>query len=309
MILCVGTTPAAQRVMVFRKLQTDAVNRAANTLDGAAGKSVNVAKVLAKLGAQPVATGFVGGVRGDGLLQVLASRGIDAEFVKVSAPTRQCISVLDQATRTVTELVEESQAVGLADYEKLREIIRTRLPKCEAVVMFGSLTPGGPVDFYRMITEQANARGILSIVDAQGPPLIEALMAKPGLVKPNRLELSATVQRSLDNEAAVISAMDEVRKRGARRIVVTAGKSAILAMDNDALWRIHSPVIEAVNPIGSGDSFTAGLVWRLTQNESLGEACRWAAAAGAANALSVMPGDVDKRDVERLLGEVKIQRL
>jgi tagatose 6-phosphate kinase len=309
MILCVGTTPAAQRVMVFRKLQTDAVNRAANTLDGAAGKSVNVAKVLAKLGAQPVATGFVGGVRGDGLLQVLASRGIDAEFVKVSAPTRQCISVLDQATRTVTELVEESQAVGLADYEKLREIIRTRLPKCEAVVMSGSLTPGGPVDFYRMITEQANARGILSIVDAQGPPLIEALMAKPGLVKPNRLELSATVQRSLDNEAAVISAMDEVRKRGARRIVVTAGKSAILAMDNDALWRIHSPVIEAVNPIGSGDSFTAGLVWRLTQNESLGEACRWAAAAGAANALSVMPGDVDKRDVERLLGEVKIQRL
>jgi tagatose 6-phosphate kinase len=295
--------------MVFRKLQTDAVNRAANTLDGAAGKSVNVAKVLAKLGAQPVATGFVGGVRGDGLLQVLASRGIDAEFVKVSAPTRQCISVLDQATRTVTELVEESQAVGLADYEKLREIIRTRLPKCEAVVMSGSLTPGGPVDFYRMITEQANARGILSIVDAQGPPLIEALMAKPGLVKPNRLELSATVQRSLDNEAAVISAMDEVRKRGARRIVVTAGKSAILAMDNDALWRIHSPVIEAVNPIGSGDSFTAGLVWRLTQNESLGEACRWAAAAGAANALSVMPGDVDKRDVERLLGEVKIQRL
>ena len=64
MILCLGTTPAVQRVMVFTKLTLDAVNRAATTLDGAAGKSVNVAKVLKSLGERPVATGFLGGDRG-----------------------------------------------------------------------------------------------------------------------------------------------------------------------------------------------------------------------------------------------------
>ena len=57
-ILCIGTTPAVQRVMIFRKLTLDAVNRAATTLDGAAGKSVNVAKVLHALGGRPVAAGF-----------------------------------------------------------------------------------------------------------------------------------------------------------------------------------------------------------------------------------------------------------
>ena len=65
MILCIGTTPAAQRVMVFRRLALDAVNRAVMTWDGAAGKSVNVAKVLQALGEQPVATGFLGGARGE----------------------------------------------------------------------------------------------------------------------------------------------------------------------------------------------------------------------------------------------------
>ena len=71
-ILCIGTTPAAQRVMIFRKLTPDAVNRAATTLDGVAGKSINVAKILKALGAHPVATGFLGGrtrgffARGDG---------------------------------------------------------------------------------------------------------------------------------------------------------------------------------------------------------------------------------------------------
>ena len=58
-ILCIGTTPAAQRVMIFRKLTPDAVNRAVTTLDGAAGKAINVAKILKALGAHPVATGFL----------------------------------------------------------------------------------------------------------------------------------------------------------------------------------------------------------------------------------------------------------
>src|ERR1035441_7816486 len=75
MILCIGTTPAAQRVMAFRKLTIDAVNRAVTTLDGAAGKSVNVAKVLKALGEQPVATRALGGGRGDATLWPRASGG------------------------------------------------------------------------------------------------------------------------------------------------------------------------------------------------------------------------------------------
>lgn len=309
MILCIGTTPAAQRVMVFRKLELDAVNRANTTLDGAAGKSVNVAKVLATLGAQPVATGFAGGDRGKELLELLASRHIETDFVSVAAPTRQCISVLDQSAQTVTELVEESRPVSPAEYASLRSIIQKRLPGCDAVVMSGSITPGGPVDFYREITQLANEMSILSVVDAQGSVLEEALAARPGLVKPNRRELAATVRRSLKDEREVIAAMSEIQKRGAVRVVVTAGKSATLALHGDQLWRIQPPPVSAVNPIGSGDAFTAALVWQLAQKATLGEACRWASAAGAANALSAMPGEMDRHDVERLADEVKVERL
>src|SRR5512143_2835089 len=96
MILCIGTTPAAQRVMVFRRVVPDSVNRAVTTLDGAAGKSVNVAKVLKALGEHPLATGFLGGDRGDEIRAILATKGVECEFVPISSPTRQCITVLDQ---------------------------------------------------------------------------------------------------------------------------------------------------------------------------------------------------------------------
>ena len=39
-----------------------------------------------------------------------------------------------------------------------------------------------------------------------------------------------------------------------------------------------------VNPIGSGDSFLAALLTQLGRGAGLGEALRWAVAAGSANA-------------------------
>jgi 1-phosphofructokinase family hexose kinase len=240
---------------------------------------------------------------------LLAAQGIETEFVPVAARTRQCITLLDKTAGTQTELVEESQPVTAADYEKLMCVVRKRVAGCRAVVMSGTITPGGPADLYFHCTQLAHEAGAISVVDAQGLALIEALKAMPGLVKPNRLEVAATVKRELKNEAAIMSAMRELGDRGAQRVVVTAGKGPTLAFDGRNFWRVQAPRIDAVNPIGSGDAFAAGLVWRLLRGEDLGEACRWAAAVGAANALTPMSGEVHRDDVERLAGQVTVGRL
>lgn len=309
MILCIGTTPAAQRVMVFKRLSLDSVNRAAATVDGIAGKSINVAKVFKALGARPVAMGFLGGPRGEEIKNSLAARQIEADFIKVASPTRQCITVIDQSNGTMTELVEESQAVAAADFERLTNALENRIGNCRAVLMSGTIAPGGPVGLYRRWTELARRSGALAIVDAQGPALDETLAAQPDLVKPNRQELARTLGRELPTEADLIAAMRELLKRGARRVVVTAGRETVLAADGHFLWHVHPPRIAPINSIGSGDAFTAGLVWRWLEGDNLGEACRWGAAAGAANALSLMPGELEFADVERLARQVAVETL
>jgi tagatose 6-phosphate kinase len=256
-----------------------------------------------------VATGFLGEDRGEYLRALLEARGLELDFVKVAPRTRQCITLLDTSASTHTELVEESQPVAAADFEELMRVIRRRVKGCRAVVMSGTITPGGPVDLYFHVTQIARDAGALSVVDAQGDALLEALRARPGLVKPNRPELAATLGRELKDEAVVRSAMRELCERGAQRVVVTAGKEPALAFDGQSWWRVHPPRIDATNPIGSGDAFAAGLVWRLLRGENLGQACRWASAVGAANALTVMAGEVRCNDVERLVGEVKVEAL
>lgn len=313
MILCIGPTPASQRVMVFQKLATDEVNRAAQTLDGAAGKGINVAKVLKALGEEPIYAGFLGGDRGEELRSCLETMGIPVECEQVEPPTRQCITVIDRQAGTVTELVEESRPIQAQHYDSLFERLLGRGAaagnRCKAAIMSGTITPAGPADFYQRCTRLAHDLGALAIVDAKGEPLQRALEASPDLVKPNRNELEATLGNVLPDERAVLNGMQRLRERGAAMVVITAGAAPALAFDGRYCWRIKSPEARAVNPIGSGDAFTAGVACRLVRGDEIGEACRWGAAAGTANALTLMAGEVVPGEVERLAKLVQVERV
>jgi tagatose 6-phosphate kinase len=229
--------------------------------------------------------------------------------VTVKTPTRQCTTAIDESAGTHTELVEESRLVAPADFRKFMAIVRARVAGCRAVVMSGSIAPGCPATLYRDCTVLAKRAGALSVVDAQGAALTAALEANPGLVKPNRTELAHTLGRKLQSQADILRAMQKLHERGAQRVIVTAGREPTLAFDGKMFWRLIPPQIYAMNPIGSGDAFTAGVLWRLLRGDDLGEACRWGAAAGAANALTPMPGDLNCEDVERLVKKVEMRQI
>ena len=308
MIVCLGTTPAVQRVMVFNHVEINGVNRAVETLDGAAGKSINVAKVVTVLGERAVATGFAGGDRGDYLCGELDRLGVAHDFVRVRTRTRECVTVIDRGAKVHTEMVEESKAVEAEAWEllqqKLQELLRQG-PRM--LVLSGTLVPQAPQDFYGECVRRAAERGVPTILDAAGAPLMNAISARPLLVKPNRAELEKTFGLSVATDAQLRDAMAALRNAGARSVVITAGGQGAFALDEHGAFRVRSPRVEAINSIGSGDSFTAGLAVALALGQPFRDACRLAAACGAANALTMMAGDVRLDDVRRLSAEVLIE--
>jgi tagatose 6-phosphate kinase len=244
---------------------------------------------------------------------VLQSMEITVECETVEPQTRECVTIINQKDGSVTELVEESKAVPDSHYEALLSTVKRCLSKpgsrCQAITLSGTITPGGPVDFYYQCTQLAHAAYAIAVVDAKGPVLEQALAAKPDLVKPNRAELAATLGYELPDEQALLNGMRALYERGAARVIVTAGAHPTLAFDGRKCWRVEAPRINTVNPIGSGDSFTAGVTSRLIRGDDLGEACRWGCAAGTANALTLMAGELNRADVQRLQGEVGLELL
>ena len=304
MIVCVGTTPVWQRSMVFERLRLDEVNRAASVHDYASGKSVNVARVLHALGERAVATGFAGGDRGAAMLRDLDAAAVRNDFVRVEAPTRQCVTVIDRAGGGATELVEESLPVADADWARLLGVVERLLPDARGVVLSGSLPPRAPQDFYRSCLGRV-ARGVQVVLDARGEPLRHALGHAGLLAKLNREELAATVGRDLPADADVLAAARSVMPAGGA-VVVTLGAQGAIAADAERAWRVNTPRVPTRSAVGSGDSFAAGLMIGLVRGQSLADACAWGAACGAANAMTDLAGHLDPRDVERIRSEVRV---
>lgn len=309
MIICLGTTPAVQRVMRFANLQPDHVNRATGVWEGAAGKFVNVGKVLRQIGEDAFVLGFSGGARGKFLGDELLRLGVRCQFLEVRAETRLCTTIIDEAGGTVTELVEESAPAAEADFNALLTALKQHIRRAGALVLSGTVAQGGPADFYAQCSTIASRAGVLCVVDAQGQSLLNTLPTRPAVVKPNKSELEKTVGHSLPDENSTFEAMKELMARGAGSVVVTQGPKPVLAVNAQGKWKVSCPKINAVNPIGSGDAFTAGLAAGLTMGKNLGEACAWGAAAGSANALTLMPGELNKDEYDRLLTQVRVEAL
>jgi fructose-1-phosphate kinase PfkB-like protein len=171
------------------------------------------------------------------------------------------------------------------------------------------LAPGAGDDFYAGCTSIARAANVKTIVDAVGAPLKLALAEKPTVVKPNRAELGTTFDRSIESDDALRDAMRRVIDLGATWVVVTDGPRDTHVTDGSEFWHIATPAVRAVNPIGSGDSFAAGLAAGLRREMNVPDACALGVVCAAANAMTADAGHVNKEAIANLAKVVKAELL
>jgi 1-phosphofructokinase family hexose kinase len=308
-ILCVGTTPALARTMRFRSLALDAVNRTGDVYDYAAGKAVNVARVVKTLGGRPTCTGFLGGPRGGLIRDDLDRLFIAHDFVEVDALTRLCITVVDDTTNSATELVEDARPVASHDAPNLLNRLSGQLESSQAnvVVMSGSLAPGVGDDFYARCIDRATDAGAMTVVDASGPALIRACEAGPTAVKVNAMEFCRSFQIEPADESELIERIRAAAESIGAWIIVTRGPAPVWASDGADFITIETPAVEVVSPIGSGDAFTGGLALALGRGDAIDDAMRLGVACASANAMTPHAGHVDRAAVESLFKTIRVE--
>ena len=309
MILCVGTTPVLQRSMIFQRLRIDEVNRAIEVSEYPSGKSINVARVAHTLGEAVLVTGFLGGDSGKVIRDELGVAGVPHDFVSVAPETRMCVTLIDRDGGEVTELVEEAKAVEADAWDQLDRKIEMLLPRAKLLVLSGSLPPGAPQEFYKRCVLRAREAGVEAIIDGSGEPLRHALAARPLVVKPNRAELARTLNVSIESEDSLRDAIRSLIESGPTWAVVTEGKAGAMVSDGKSYWRVRSPQVKAINPIGSGDALAAGLACAIARGEKMPDACKLAVACGAANAMTERAGFVRPEDVEALRPQITVESL
>ena len=306
MILCVNPNAAVDKTLVVEHFRLNAIHRPTFELALPGGKGCNVARAAKALGQQPVVTGWVGGNAGRFIEEGLQAEGIRTAFVHTTVESRDCISILDPADGSMTEVYEKGRPVAPAELEAFFDLFQEWLGKVRLVTLSGSLPPGVPSHFYAELIAQARRAGVPVILDSSGEPLRAGLEAGPDVLKCNRAELSGVLGQSVEGLDDIRRAIRALSTRLGIRVVITLGSAGAVAAQGETTWLAQAPRIEAVSAVGSGDAFLAGLACGLLGSASMENALRLAIAAGSANALQVGAGRLRADDVENLLGQVVV---
>lgn len=261
------------------------------------GKGVNVARVLAALGVRSLAVCPLGGAAGDKFLSLARGEGVEVLPVPVKPETR----VIDTRVRErdFEQRVDYRAGSELSDAEldELEGRLFSVLPGARALVVAGSASCGRAAGRVPGILRRAREMGVQTALDSNGPALLEGVRGLPDLLKPNEGELVSLVG-SPEPDAA-----EELIKSGVGAVLLSMGARGCCLIREGVQKYCPAPRIEAVNPVGSGDSFLAGFLYAAFKGYSDERSMMIACAAGAANAGAFPAARVSRSDIEMVLGQ------
>ncbi|MEY8353745.1 1-phosphofructokinase [Lachnospiraceae bacterium 54-53] len=300
MIYTVTFNPALDYVVKVDHFTLGAVNRTRQESIYYGGKGLNVSAVLAALGYENTALGFVAGFTGREIEAGVKSLGYRSDFIRVEKGMSRINVKLK--SREETEINGMGPEITDEDVKLLFEKL-DRLREGDVLVLSGSIPLSIHDDIYERIMERLGGRGVRIAVDATKDLLINVLPYHPFLIKPNNHELGEMFGVRLESEEEIIAYGRHLQERGAVNVLVSmAGDGAVLITGESGVYRMGVPKGTVKNSVGAGDSMVAGFLAGYLENGSYEHALRLGCAAGSASAFS--EGLAGKEEIMKLYQEL-----
>jgi 1-phosphofructokinase len=272
------------------------------------GQGIDAARAMIEMGEESVLVSFNGGESGMFLRTALDFYGIKHHLVPIAAPT---VAVLK-----LTEDYREKRAFQLPlprvsrhESDDLYSAASLLTFDCSVVVFSGVAAEGMPTDFFPSLIRHANNHGVSSVVDLEPELMLSVLDANPTVIKPNLEQLAKIFDLNGASTNDLLDMAAELRRRGARNVVISLGGGGALAVADGSAWKFTPPKIEAVVERGAGDCMVATIAVGLARHEPFDEAVRLSIGAGCAKVLRHGLGTCRREVSERLVGHVKVERV
>ncbi len=283
MIVTVTLNPAVDKTVEIARLVPGDVNRARSVVSMAAGKGINVARLLRQFHLPVAVMGFVGGYSGRMIEDAVRKLGAESHFTRVRGDTRTSTNLLSD-DGYVTELLEPGPEISERELYRFKREFENCLELGELFVLCGSVPRGVPKDIYGSLIRRCREEGRKVFLDTSGEALREGIREKPFLIKPNLKELEYLVGRRLSDREAVVEEARKLVADGIEKVVVSMGPKGLLYVDGKEAIYQPAKKVDTVNTVGCGDSVVASLCMSETAGETPDIALLKAASLSAANA-------------------------
>ena len=301
MIYTVTFNPALDYVIAVDHFAPGQINRTKEETMVCGGKGINVSALLANLGYESTALGFVAGFTGEEIVRRCQKAGFHSDFIRV----KDGLSRINVKMKSNEET--EINGMGPDITGKNVELLFEQLNELKAgdvLVLSGSIPSSIRSSIYKEIMERLQGRGIQIVVDAEKALLMEVLPLHPFLIKPNNYELGEIFGVTLSTKEDVILYAKKLQEMGTANVLVSmAGDGAVLVAEDGSTYKSEAPEGKVKNSVGAGDSMVAGFLYGYLKSGIYEDAFYYGVCTGSASAFS--ENLATREEVDTLLRNIK----
>ncbi len=307
MILTITFNPAIDKTMIIDDFRLGRVNRESGLRIDAAGKGINVSKAIQNLDGKSRAMGILAGSAGEFIKDELDKVGIENDFLFIEGQTRTNVKVVDEMNNLVTDINENGPFVLEDDLKTFERKVIDSLSEDSIAVFSGSVPRNVDKEVYKRLISGAKAKGVKTVLDADGELLIEGLKAGPYLVKPNTHELEKIFSKGIKSTEEIIKYGEKLLEYGVEHVVVSCGGDGSVFINKKQIAIVKGIKVEVKSTVGAGDSMLAAIALAIDKGYSLEKTIKLAVAASVASVMKegTQSGNID--DINKLVDKVEFK--
>jgi len=304
-VVTVTLNPALDLTGHLQALTTGTVNQVERSALKPAGKGVNVAKVLAELGADVTATGFLGIENEAPFCQLFDDINVLDKFVRVQGSTRINVKLVE-ASSQVSDINFPGVNVTAAAMAEFETMLFDLSLTHDVFVIAGSLPVGITPEMCASWIDKLQQAGKKVFFDSSNAALSAGITKQPWLIKPNDEELAHWAEGMAQVDESLTEIAEQLSSTGIANVVVSLGAEGVMWLDQAGWLQAKPPKMTVVSTVGAGDTLVAGMCWGHLNNWSKTETLRFATALSALAVTQVGVGVEDINSVQTLSKRIDI---
>ncbi|MBR5048882.1 MAG: 1-phosphofructokinase family hexose kinase [Erysipelotrichaceae bacterium] len=278
MIYTITLNPSIDYYLHPASFEIGVINRASKVEYIAAGKGINVSRMLSELSIPSTCIFPAGGFTGSFLVENLKKVPlVNVEAVMIEGISRINVKIRHQQE---TDLNAEGPRLSQDTQDRLLDLM-SAVSSGDYVIISGSIQ-AGLSELIRRIAERVNAQNGRLVLDVPNLSLEDLIECRPYLIKPNLEELQSFLQSDLPLEQLLPLAGSQLIDRGVSSILISLGKDGACYLSSEERYTITGPVMKPLNTVAAGDSMLSATIGHLAQGSDIKTALKYGVACGSA---------------------------
>jgi len=305
MVLTVTINPLLERRYAYQKVALHHQNRNGVVTLQAGGKGINVSRQLNELNVQNIALTFLGGANGKAFRNALNNEAISFSFISTKSETRDCAVIINSSEPSVSSYFGKDPEISADEVDAFILKLEKMIVNSAIVVFSGSSPCKQANSIFPTGIEIANKHGKISVCDTYGNHLQNCIDASPTVIHNNLNETKSSLRFNIKTEKEKLKYLDFLYSKGIKQAFLTDGENSFYSYNFDFHYKVAVPKIATVDPTGSGDAFTSGIVYGWHHQVTFFEQLIFATSLGSANAGMLDVCKVSKATADQFTGKIK----